>query len=163
MSTRENRLGEAVLTRTHNLCFEQKFEEKKKKKMLEFLSENFQFLLVKFSIYLNRRVFVMRQYQLRRRQRCFRTFCGQRSPKMRQISSVMQIILPFSSLIKRTSVSDVNHDFRISDPDRLLQHAYFIGLSLKCYSQLQQTTFNVIYLSFQRKKGLIFHANHLSR
>ena len=30
-----------------------------KKKMSEFLSENFQFLVVKFSIYLNRRVFVM--------------------------------------------------------------------------------------------------------
>ena len=29
------------------------------KKILEFLSENFQFLVVKFSIYLNRRVFVM--------------------------------------------------------------------------------------------------------
>ena len=30
-----------------------------KKKISEFLSENFQFLVVKFSIYLNRRVFVM--------------------------------------------------------------------------------------------------------
>ena len=29
------------------------------KKILEFLSENFQFLVVKFSVYLNRRVFVM--------------------------------------------------------------------------------------------------------
>ena len=40
---------------THNLCFEQKY----RKKMSEFLSENFQFLVVKFSTYLNRRVFVM--------------------------------------------------------------------------------------------------------
>ena len=41
---------------THNLCFEQKYE-----KISEFLSENFQFLVVKFSIYmyLNRRVFIM--------------------------------------------------------------------------------------------------------
>ena len=39
---------------THNLCFVQKYE-----KYLSFLSENFQFLEVKFSIYLNRRVFVM--------------------------------------------------------------------------------------------------------
>ena len=39
---------------THNLCFEQKYE-----KYQGFLSENFQFLEVKFSIYLNRRVFVM--------------------------------------------------------------------------------------------------------
>ena len=54
MGTRKTRLGEAVLTSTHNLCFEQKYEKK-----IEFLSENFQFLVVKFSIYLNRRVFVM--------------------------------------------------------------------------------------------------------
>ena len=46
--------GEAVLTSTHNLCFEQKYE-----KYQIFLSENFMFLEVKFSIYLNRHVFVM--------------------------------------------------------------------------------------------------------
>ena len=40
---------------THNLCFEQKYE-----KYQIFLSENFQFLEVNFSIYLNRRVFVMK-------------------------------------------------------------------------------------------------------
>ena len=39
---------------THKLCFEQTYE-----KYQRFLSENFQFLEVKFSIYLNRRVFVM--------------------------------------------------------------------------------------------------------
>ena len=39
---------------THNLCFEQKYE-----KYQSFFSETFQFLVVKFSIYLNRRVFVM--------------------------------------------------------------------------------------------------------
>ena len=39
---------------THNICFELKFE-----KCQGFLSENFHFLEVKFSIYLNRRVFVM--------------------------------------------------------------------------------------------------------
>ena len=38
----------------HNLCFEQKYE-----KYQSFLSENFQFLEVKFSIYLNKRVFAM--------------------------------------------------------------------------------------------------------
>ena len=53
MGTRKNRLGEADLTTTHNLCFEQEYE-----KYQNFLSENFQFLVVKFSIYLNRRVFV---------------------------------------------------------------------------------------------------------
>ena len=41
--------------RTLNLCFEQKYE----KKYQSFSSENFQFFEVKFSIYLNRRVFVM--------------------------------------------------------------------------------------------------------
>ena len=50
----QNHLIEAVLTSTHNLCFEQKYE-----KYQIFLSENFQFLVVKFSIYLNRHVFVM--------------------------------------------------------------------------------------------------------
>ena len=40
---------------THNLCFEQKYE-----KYQIFLSENFMFLEVKFSIYLNRRVFIMK-------------------------------------------------------------------------------------------------------
>ena len=39
---------------THNLCFEQEYE-----KYLNFLSEKFPFLVVKFSIYLNRPVFVM--------------------------------------------------------------------------------------------------------
>ena len=43
---------------THNLCFVQKYE-----KYLSFLSENFQFLEVKFCIYLNRRVFVMQIIQ----------------------------------------------------------------------------------------------------
>ena len=55
MGTRLNRLAEAVLTSTHNLFFEQKYE-----KYQIFLPENFRFLEVKFSIYLNRRVFVMK-------------------------------------------------------------------------------------------------------
>ena len=38
----------------HKLCFVQKFE-----KYLSFLSENFQFMEMKFSIYLNMHVFVM--------------------------------------------------------------------------------------------------------
>ena len=37
-----------------------KKKKKKKKKKIEFLSEKFQFLVVKFSVYLNRRVFVMK-------------------------------------------------------------------------------------------------------
>ena len=53
MGTHENRLAEAVLTSTHNLCFEQKYEK------YQFSFENFQFLEVQFSLYLNRRVFVM--------------------------------------------------------------------------------------------------------
>ena len=39
---------------THNLCFEKKYE-----KYQNFLSENFHFLVVKLSVYLNRHVFVM--------------------------------------------------------------------------------------------------------
>ena len=45
---------EAVLTSTHNLSFEQKY-----KKCQNFLSENFQLLVVKYSVHLNRHVFVM--------------------------------------------------------------------------------------------------------
>ena len=54
MGTHQNRLAEAVLTSPHNPCFEQKYE-----KYQIFLSENVPFLVVKFSIYLNRCVFVM--------------------------------------------------------------------------------------------------------
>ena len=54
MGTRSNRLVEAVLTSNHNLCFEQKYET-----ISEFLPENFHFLVVKFSVYLNRHVFIM--------------------------------------------------------------------------------------------------------
>ena len=43
----------AVLTSTHNLCFEQKFEI--------FHLKTFIFLVVKFSVYLNRPVLVMRK------------------------------------------------------------------------------------------------------
>ena len=39
---------------THNLCFEQKYE-----KYQNFLSEIFHFLVIKFSVYLNRHIFVM--------------------------------------------------------------------------------------------------------
>ena len=39
---------------THNLCLERKYE-----KYQNFSSENFHFLVVKFSVYLNRRVLVM--------------------------------------------------------------------------------------------------------
>ena len=42
------------ITRNHNLCFEQKYEKYK-----NFLYENFHILVVKFSGYLNKDVFVM--------------------------------------------------------------------------------------------------------
>ena len=57
MGAHQNHLAEVVLKGIHNLCFEQKFE-----KYQSFLSENFQFLEVKFSIYLNRRIFIMNIY-----------------------------------------------------------------------------------------------------
>ena len=53
-------LVEAVLTSTHNLCFEQKHE-----KYQSFSSENFQVLESEISIYLNRRVFVMLNFLIR--------------------------------------------------------------------------------------------------
>ena len=55
MDTHKNRLAEAILTSTHNLCFEQEY-----KKYQNFLSEIFSFLEVIFFIYLNRLVFGMR-------------------------------------------------------------------------------------------------------
>ena len=48
------RTAEAVLTSAHSLCFEQKYENYQ-----YFLSEKMQFLVLKFSVYLNRHVFVM--------------------------------------------------------------------------------------------------------
>ena len=51
MGTCQNRLVEAFLTGTHNLYFEQKYE-----KYQNSLSD---FFFVKFSIHLNRHVFVM--------------------------------------------------------------------------------------------------------
>ena len=45
---------------THNLCFEQKYE----KYPIFFLSENFMFFEVKFSLYLKRPVFVMEYAQI---------------------------------------------------------------------------------------------------
>ena len=41
----------------NNLCFEQKYEKYQK-----FLAENFHFLVVKFSVYLNRRVFIIKNF-----------------------------------------------------------------------------------------------------
>ena len=49
-----SRLWVHVITSTHNIWFEQKYEKYK-----NFLSENFPFLVVKFKIYLNKRVFLM--------------------------------------------------------------------------------------------------------
>ena len=55
ISAQKYRLWVLVITSTHNLCFEQKYE-----KYQNFLSEKLPFfLVVKFSVYLNRRVFVM--------------------------------------------------------------------------------------------------------
>ena len=66
------RLDEAVLTSTHNLCFESTnnlcFEQKYKKNIRICLSENFQILVVKFSVYLNRHVFVMQRSEVSSRQ-----------------------------------------------------------------------------------------------
>ena len=64
------RTAEAVLMSTHNLCFEQKYE-----KYQNFLSEIFHFLVVKFSLYLNRDVFVMVCLEYMSREDCACTQC----------------------------------------------------------------------------------------
>ena len=56
MGTRKNRLREAVLTSTTIYVLSRIM-----KNIYRFLSENLQFLVMKVSIYLNRRVFVMTQ------------------------------------------------------------------------------------------------------
>ena len=71
MGTRSNRLGEAVLTSTHNLCFVQKYE-----KYLSFLSEKFQFLEIKFSIYLNDIIRKTSEKSLVRRDGCASLSCA---------------------------------------------------------------------------------------
>ena len=60
---------------THNLCFEQKCEIYQ-----NFLSENYQFLEVIFSIYLNRRVFVM--CKIMRQEEHFMKSCKQMKYKL---------------------------------------------------------------------------------
>ena len=70
-----------VLTSIHNLCFEHKYE-----KYQRFLSENFQFLEVKFSIYLNKRVFVMRGCLMRLNW-----------PKLASLSRILGTLAVFSS------------------------------------------------------------------
>ena len=54
MGTRKNRLTKAVLTCTHNICFEQKHEKKKKNQMKIVI-----FTAVKNRCILHGRVFVM--------------------------------------------------------------------------------------------------------
>ena len=57
--TLENHLAEAVLTSTHNLRFEQKYEN-----CQNVSSKSFHSLAVKFSIHLNRHVFMMAMMRL---------------------------------------------------------------------------------------------------
>ena len=52
-------LVEAVLRSTHNLCLEHKYEKYQK-----FLSAHFHCLVVKFSVHLNRHVFVMHKTEI---------------------------------------------------------------------------------------------------
>ena len=47
-------LAEAVLTSIHNLCFEQRYEN-----IRIFYKKKIIFFVIKFSVYLNRHVFVM--------------------------------------------------------------------------------------------------------
>ena len=70
--------------RTHNLCFEQKYE-----KYQNFSSENFHFLVVKFSIYLNRRVFLMKMEKVRtyRLISPFKKICAMSNTKKNNINT----------------------------------------------------------------------------
>ena len=56
---------------SNNLCFEQKYENYHR-----FYLRNFQFLAVKFSLYLNRRVFVMKSSFFPQRQKTYLRTCA---------------------------------------------------------------------------------------
>ena len=75
---------------THNLCFEQLYE-----KYQNFYLKNFKFLEVKFSIYLNRRVFVM-HWQFRPRSSAAKT---QRLIRVRAVCIKRKIFFFFFFLI----------------------------------------------------------------
>ena len=92
MCTRYNRLVEAVLTSTHNLCFEQKHKEYQ-----NFLSENFHFLVIKFAVCLNRHVFVMRGFE------------SNADPLRKHVySNILKILLPKNENFQ-LKISDIFH------------------------------------------------------
>ena len=101
-----------VLTNTNNLCLEQEYE-----KYQNFLSENFPFLVVKFSIYLNRRVFVMKIKQ---------TFQN----KHNKVSSACILQLNDRSDIKRgqNSLLQIKHFFKLKSTDFFF---FFFFISLR--------------------------------
>ena len=68
---------------SHNLCFEQKSE-----KYQIFLSENFPFLVIKFSIYLNMCVFVILHVTSRYEQQCKKLFSLKCTPNVDSDQSV---------------------------------------------------------------------------
>ena len=85
MDTRWNR--EAVLTSTHNLCFEQKHE-----KYQNFVSENFHFLVVKIPVFLNRHVFIMRDTEGkwgRNKDKAQRHICNTRHTNTNELNPFM--------------------------------------------------------------------------
>ena len=82
---------QAVLTSTYNLCFEQKYE-----KYRNFLSENFPFLLVKFSIYLNRRIFATERPLFHMRTKARISLCIQTRKYKLHYSEVRE---PLNSLV----------------------------------------------------------------
>ena len=88
---------------THNLCFEQKHE-----KYQNFLSGNFHFLVVKFSVYLNRRVFVMGLCRV-----IYTTLSGLNCDlKSEQITANVQTAIFISNHLNETEGQEVSFTLR---------------------------------------------------
>ena len=97
MSTLQNRLAEAVLMSTHNLCFEQKYENYQ-----SFLSDFFQFLEVKFSIYLKRLFLVL---TLRKGVNKSRQITSQRKSKVSSSLFPNKVITMFDRFYKNNNTA----------------------------------------------------------
>ena len=144
MGTRLNRLAEAVLTSTHNICFEQKYNEFYQ----EYLSETFPSLVVKFSIYLNGRVFVMLELhqEIRMKFRASKTglrpkkfsywrlICCKSSLFVRRWSQLWRLFCPYLFVISPSFGTSEGMCFVIVAFSVYI-YLYFCGLTFSLFKQ----------------------------
>ena len=94
-------LVEAVLTSTHNLCFEQKYE-----RYQNFFTWKFSFLVIKFSVYLNRRVFVMEAQAT-----LYHASSSVQQPQFNYLNIQRTLLLPLIINYSRSSVTFASCDW----------------------------------------------------